>query len=88
MGVLSFTANMKIGIRAEFIEVAAAQSENTIFADIERVDNFGNYRLVSARVNGLGIKVKVKRETPLPDGKLGLRLPSDKLCVYEDERLI
>ena len=82
------TANVKLGIRSEFIELSAAKVKNGLQVDIERVDDFGNYQLVSAHNGGQAIKVKVKRETPVPGDKAWLKFPEKRCCVYADEVLV
>ena len=52
------------------------------------VDDFGNYQLVSAHNGGQAIKVKVKRETPVPGDKAWLKFPEKRCCVYADEVLV
>ena len=42
------TRNVKLGIRAEFIELVPRKSKNVVKVKIQRVDDFGNYHLISA----------------------------------------
>lgn len=82
------TANIKLGIRSEFVQLAAKKAVNTIETQIERVDDLGSYQLVSARLGARAVKLKVKSEQPVPDGKAWLKLPAEHCCIYADEKLV
>jgi glycerol transport system ATP-binding protein len=55
---------------------------------IQRVDDFGNYQLISAYTGVVSVKVKVKREIAVPSEEAWLKFPSSRCCVYADEELI
>ncbi len=82
------SANVKLGIRSEFIEFSSQKAANSIQVDIERVVDFGNYRLVTARAGEVIIKAKAKREAALPSDKAWLTFPAERCCVYVDEVLV
>ena len=82
------TDNIKLGIRSEFIELATRKTKNAIQVDIQRVDDFGNFQLVSAHTGQNPIKVKVKRDVAVPGDKAWLKFPVDRCCVYADEELV
>ena len=80
--------NLKLGIRSEYIKLATASAENTVSAKVQRVEDLGNHKLVTADFQGQSIKVKVKREQELPADTVLLSLPAQHCCVYENEHLI
>jgi glycerol transport system ATP-binding protein len=80
--------NLKLGIRSEFIEIAKDQKENLITATVEKVEDLGNYKLLTAKIGKLVIKSKIKREIEVSSEKVELHIPHDKCCIYENERLI
>ena len=82
------TDNIKLGIRSEFIGLAAKKTKNAIQVDIQRVDDFGNFQLVLAHTGHNAIKVKVKREVAVPGDKAWLKFPKRRCCVYADEALL
>ena len=82
------TKNVRLGIRAEFIELVSSTSKNAIKVKIQRVDDFGNYQLISAYTGVVSVKVKVKREIAVPSEEAWLKFPSSRCCVYADEELI
>jgi glycerol transport system ATP-binding protein len=82
------TDNVKLGIRAEFITLAAKKSAGAIEADVTRMEDFGNYRLVTAQVGEMVVKAKIKREASLPADKVWMTFPAERCCVYADEVLV
>lgn len=80
--------NVKLGIRSEFIELATRSTKNAIKAKIRRVDDYGNFLLISALDGENSIKVKVKRDVAVPGEEAWFSFPSAKCCVYENEVLV
>ena len=80
--------NLKLGIRSEFVKVAKDESENLLEVNIQKVEDFGNFKLLTANMGNLIIKSKVNRETEIPAQNLKLYFPADKCCVYKDNKLI
>ena len=79
---------VKLGIRSEFIKIANDQKENVIDVKVSRVEDFGNFKLITAKVGGFEIKSKVEREIPISSEKLSLFLPAEKCCIYSEEKLV
>ena len=44
--------NLKLGIRSEYIKLASASAENTVSAKVQRVEDLGNHKLVTADFQG------------------------------------
>ena len=82
------TKNIKLGIRSEFIKIAQNQNENLIDVNVEKVEDLGNYKLITAKMGDFTIKSKVTRETEIPGQNVKLHIPADKCCVYENNKLI
>ena len=82
------TKNIKLGIRSEFIKIAKNQNENLIDVNVEKVEDLGNYKLITAKMGDFTIKSKVTRETEIPNQNVKLHIPAEKCCVYEDNKLI
>ena len=55
---------------------------------IERVEDLGNYRLVTARAGEMKIKIKVKRQEEIPTEKAWVAFPAERCCIYADGRLV
>ena len=79
---------VKLGIRSEFIKIAKDQKENVISANVEKVEDLGNYKLLTAKIGSLTIKSKINRETEVPSDSVKLHIPAERCCVYENEKLI
>ncbi len=82
------TKNIKLGIRSEFIKIAQNQNENLIDVNVEKVEDLGNYKLITAKMGDFTIKSKVTRETEIPSQNVKLHIPAEKCCVYQDNKLI
>ena len=80
--------NLKLGIRSEYVQLMKSAGKNTVQANIESVDDWGNHKLISANFEGNSIKVKVKREIEVPAEKVFLNLPKKNCCIYENELLV
>ena len=80
--------NVKLGIRSEFIKIGDNQKENLIPVDLDRVEDFGNFKLITAKMNGKVVKSKIDRERPVSSEGLSLYFPPDKCCVYVNDKLV
>jgi glycerol transport system ATP-binding protein len=79
---------IKLGIRSEFIDVIEKEGENTVKAKVKKIEDFGNFKLLTAVAENFIIKSKIDREKPISEGEINLHIPSEKCCVYENEKLI
>ena len=79
---------IKLGIRSEFINLAKDQKENLLSVEVDKIEDLGNYKLLTAKMGELTIKSKINRETEVPSNDVKLHIPADKCCVYENEILI
>lgn len=80
--------NLKLGIRPEKVAIASPGSLNSFQTTIERVEDFGNYKVVTARTEDMSVKMKTKREAELSASEPWLQFPPESCCVYEDGQLI
>lgn len=79
---------IKLGIRSEFIDVIEKEGENTVKAKVKKIEDFGNFKLLTAVAENFIIKSKIDREKPITEGEINLHIPPEKCCVYENEKLI
>jgi glycerol transport system ATP-binding protein len=79
---------IKLGIRSEFIDVIEKEGENTVKAKVKKIEDFGNFKLLTAVAENFIIKSKIDREKPISDGEINLHIPAEKCCVYSNEKLI
>ena len=80
--------DVKLGIRSEFIDIADKESNNTVKVKINRIEDFGNFKLLTSTLENKTIKSKIDREKPISEGEVNLYIPPEKCCVYVDEKLI
>ena len=80
--------NIKLGIRSEYIKLAENQKDNVLAATVDKVEDLGNYKLLTAKVGNLIIKSKINREIEVPSDSVKLHIPAERCCVYENEKLI
>ena len=80
--------NIKLGIRSEFVKVAKDESENLLEVNIQKIEDFGNFKLLTAKMGQLTIKSKINREIEIPNNTIKLHFPAEKCCVYQDNKLI
>jgi len=80
--------NLKVGIRSEFLELRDKPQENSVIIKIKTNEDFGNYKLLTCEFDDFEIKVKIKRDQAIPSETSYLILPKNRLCLYENEKLI
>ncbi|MDA8739574.1 hypothetical protein N9M73_00300 [Rhodobacteraceae bacterium] len=81
-------ASLKLGIRSEYIGIVDAGHENSIAAQVQRVEDLGNYKLVSSTFGEFTIKVKAERDMEIPADTINLQFPADNCCVYANDELV
>ncbi|HAB39152.1 MAG TPA: ABC transporter ATP-binding protein [Rhodobacteraceae bacterium] len=81
-------ATLKLGIRSEYIRIVETAGINTIKAQVQRVEDLGTHKLVSAIFDNQNVKIKVKRDQEVPLDSVSLEFPARHCCVYEKEQLI
>ena len=59
-----------------------------IEANIEIIEDFGNYKLITVSKNNLKIQAKVKRELEIPQDKVLLNIPAERCCIYKNNHLV
>ncbi len=64
------------------------QKENLFNVSVEKIEDLGNYKLLTAKMGNSTIRSKINRETEVPSNNLKLHIPAEKCRVYEDEKLI
>ena len=71
---------------AELIEIAEQIGIKNLKG--QKVEDLGNYKLLTAKMGNLTIKSKINRETEVPSHNVKLHIPAEKCCVYDDNKLI
>ena len=55
---------------------------------MQRVEDLGNHKLVTAGFDEFVIKVKLERDIEVPAEHVELMLPAENCCVYADNVLV
>lgn len=82
-------AAIELGIRPEYVEVSHAEGPNVITAELTSVSDMGATRVLNCTIGDDIVRAKILRDEPVPGpGPIRLRLPADKLLVYQDGNLV
>src|SRR5437763_15611486 len=86
-GVLPSGARSKIGVRPEFVDVAAP-APGLLSAKIERIDDLGRVRFARVRIGDAKFAARVPPGFSVPDNTAGLVFNPGHVHVYVDSRLV
>ncbi|MFJ3055929.1 ABC transporter ATP-binding protein [Herbaspirillum sp. NPDC087042] len=79
---------LKLGIRPEFVELAAAGSPGAVSAEITQVQHLGTSQLVTAQIEGMSIKARVAPETRVATGAQWLSLAGAQTIYFSNDQRI
>jgi glycerol transport system ATP-binding protein len=80
--------DLKIGIRPEFLGYANHAQPNAINAQIERVDDLGNYKIATAKLGTQTLKLKLEEDAQISSGAGWLVFPPERLMLYQNGRVV
>jgi glycerol transport system ATP-binding protein len=86
-GALPAAAKIEIGVRPEFVHVAAPAS-GLLSATIERIDDLGRVRFARVRIGDAKFAARVPSGFSVPDNSVGLVFDPAHVHVYADSRLV
>src|SRR5690349_19618972 len=86
-GVLPAGANIEIGVRPEFVNVAAPAS-GLLSATIERIDDLGRVRFARVRIGDAKFAARVPPGFSVSDSTVGLVFDPAHVHVYADSILV
>jgi glycerol transport system ATP-binding protein len=86
-GALPAGANIEVGVRPEFVEVAQP-SPDLLTASIERIDDLGRVRFARVRIGDVKFAARVPPGFAVPDAQAGLKFDPSRVHVYADSRLV
>ena len=79
------SANVKLGIRPEFIEVLAEPVVGAMEARVQHTQDLGTYSLVTLTLGDTPLKARIEEGHSVPRGRAWLRFPDERLGLYVDE---
>ncbi len=81
--------DMKLGIRPESIAVSKEQQEKTHPFEIQVIENFGHYYILTVEGCNSRLKVQVSSEMDVSKGEeIYLSFPADKLILFKEKKRI
>jgi glycerol transport system ATP-binding protein len=79
---------LKIGIRPEFLGYANQAQPGAINAQIERIDDLGNYKIATAKLGNQTLKLKLEEDAQISSGAGWLVFPPERLMLYQNGRVV
>ena len=79
---------LKVGIRPEFIHVWDEPYEEAMRADVVHVEDLGTYKILTLKLDGTPLKVRLAEDKPVPEGSAWISFPAQWLMVYADDYLL
>ena len=80
-------ANIEIGVRPEFVEIAPPAS-GLLTANVDRIDDLGRLRFARVRVGEVKIAARLRDGFSGSNGAVGLKFDPSHVHVYADSRLV
>lgn len=80
--------SLTIGIRPEFVGYSPTEVPKGVAIQVERIEDLGNFKIVTAQIGNQTIKVKVPEEQPVSTGTGWAIFPPEHTRLYQDERVI
>jgi len=83
--------HFSLGVRPEYVCLAAANAEGAVPASVTQVQDVGTYWLLTARVGPdtlLRARLAGDQEIPKVGDGVWLQVVSEHTCFYKDEELI
>lgn len=85
---LNGQSELAIGIRPEFLHYSATPQPAAVPATIQRVEDLGNFKIVTAQVSGQTVKAKVDEDTPVATGDGWLIFPPQRTRLYANGQAV
>jgi glycerol transport system ATP-binding protein len=81
-------ARLELGIRPEFLSVTDRPDADTMPVSVHRVEDLGNYKLVTVGLGPHELKAKLDEDAPVPATAGHLAFTPARTLLYADDRLI
>lgn len=79
---------LHLGIRPSHVKLEASHCNQAIRAKVQRVQEFGSYRVVTVAVKDEILRLKLAPGTEVPATDTWVVLPEDRICIYADDVLV
>jgi glycerol transport system ATP-binding protein len=78
---------VELGVRPEHLRISGAPGADALPVEVERVEDLGNYALVTARLGAVEVKAKVAEDMPVAPGPAFAHFPPAWTRLYLDGAL-
>lgn len=82
------SGELTVGIRPEFVGYSASQNANSAAVQVERIEDLGNFKIVTARLGDHQIKAKVPEDQAVSMGAGWFVFPHKQTKLYVDGRAV
>ncbi|WP_044528222.1 ABC transporter ATP-binding protein [Herbaspirillum sp. B65] len=82
------SGELKLGIRPEFVELAAPGTPGAVSAEVTQVQHLGTSQLVSAQFDGMSVKARIAPEMKVATGPQWLRLAKPETIYFSNDQRI
>ncbi len=79
---------LALGIRPEFVGFSAIARPDAVPAQVQRIEDLGNYKIVTAQIGGQSIKAKVSEDATVTLGSCWLVLQPERARLYVDGKAL
>ena len=80
--------DLTVGIRPEFVQCSMQPGENALPAQITRVEDLGNYQIVTVSLGGQTIKAKLDEDALVAVGGAWVHFPANRLRLYKNGKAV
>jgi glycerol transport system ATP-binding protein len=82
--------DLKLGVRPEYVRLAAPGDAGALPAEVTQVQDIGTYLMLTATVAGQPVKARLAPEARAPERgqTVWLQLVGEHTCFYKDEELV
>ncbi|MBB1485198.1 ABC transporter ATP-binding protein [Oceanospirillum sediminis] len=82
------SANVKVGIRPEFVHVCDEAIKGAYSCDVRHVEDLGTYKILTMELEGQILKARLDEDQAVPENTAWISFPSQWLKLYVDEYLV
>jgi len=79
---------LELGIRPQFLGLAAKSTPGGVPVRVAEVEDLGAFKIVTARLGGQAVKIKVSQDAEIPAEHGYVTFPPERTKLYADGRLV
>jgi len=79
---------LTVGIRPEFVGYRSSAEPNAVAVQVDRIEDLGNFKIVTASLGAQTLKAKVSEDQPVSMGAGWFVFPPDQTKLYQDNKAL